>query len=113
MRAPVQLHRSLAGCIKPLRDGAHVEALRIAEGQLPQGLWRWASTHSSLPLLLLQLLPHPEELFVLAGNKVNGCVLQQCSKDKKQAHRHPDVYGLHVGHLPIREKLSSEITKIT
>lgn len=80
--------------------------------QLPQGLRRRASTHSSLPLLLLQLLPHPEELFVLAGNKINGRVLQQCSKHKKQAHRHPDVYGLHVGHLWIQENLSSGITKL-
>lgn len=79
---------------------------------MPQGLRRWAPTHSSLPLLLLQLLPHPEELLVLAGNKINGGVLQQRSKDEKQADGHPDVDGFHVGHLRIQEDLSSEMIKL-
>lgn len=57
------------------------------------------ATHSSIALLLPQFSPQSEELFVLPRDKVNCCVLQQSSKDKQQAHCHPDVNGLHIGHL--------------
>lgn len=55
------------------------------------------------PLLPL-LFPHPDELFVLPGDKVNGCVLQQGSKHKQKTHCHPNINGLHVGHLEMDRK---------
>lgn len=81
------------------------ELLRIwpcSPGVSPQGL-RWADvmrqggTHHPLPSLAAA---QAHELLVLAGDKVDGCVLQQGGKDEEQAHGHPDVNGLHVGHLP-------------
>lgn len=57
---------------------------------------RWMCTH--YPLLPL-LFPQPHELFVLPGDKVNGRVLQQGGKHKQETHGHPDIDGLHVGHL--------------
>lgn len=57
---------------------------------------RWMCTH--YPLLPL-LFPQPDELFVLPGDKVNGRVLQQGGKHKQETHGHPDIDGLHVGHL--------------
>lgn len=55
------------------------------------------------PLLPL-LFPQPDELFVLPGDKVNGCVLQQGSKHKEETHCHPNIDGLHVGHLEMDRK---------
>lgn len=53
-------------------------------------------THNSL---LPLLFPQPDELLVLPRDKVDRCVLQQGGKHKQKTHRHPDVNGLHVGHL--------------
>ena len=53
-----------------------------------------------LPLLFSQ----SDELFVLPGNKVNGCVLQQGSKHEQETHCHPNIDGLHVGHLETDSK---------
>lgn len=78
--------------------------------QAPEGLRGWADTHCSLPLLLFELLPESEELLVLAWNKINGRVLQQCSKDEEEAHGHPDVDGFHVGHLWGRGNEISQVT---
>lgn len=58
---------------------------------------REGGTHHPLPSLAAA---QAHELLVLAGDKVDGCVLQQGGEDKEQAHGHPDVNGLHVGHLP-------------
>lgn len=58
-----------------------------------------AVTHSSLTLLFPQSPPESEELFVLPRDEVHSGVLQQCGEDEQQAHRHPDIYRLHVGHL--------------
>lgn len=44
-----------------------------------------------------------QQLLVLAGDEVDGGVLQQGREDKEQADGHPDVDGLYVGHLR-REK---------
>lgn len=55
------------------------------------------------PLLPL-LFPQPDELFVLPGDKVNGCVLQQGSKHKQETHCHPNIDGFHVGHLEMDRK---------
>ncbi len=54
-------------------------------------------TYYSLPSMLAQ----PHELLVLPWDEVDCCVLQQCSKHKQQTNGHPDVNGLHVGHLGI------------
>lgn len=43
--------------------------------------------------------PEAQQLLVLAGDKVDGSVLQQRREDEEQAHGHPDVDGLDVGHL--------------
>lgn len=43
-----------------------------------------------------------QQLLVLAGDEVNGGVLQQGREDEEQTHGHPDVDGLHVGHLQTR-----------
>ena len=51
--------------------------------------------YSLLPLLF----PQPDELLVLPRDEVNCCVLQQGSKYKQKTHRHPNVNGLHIGHL--------------
>lgn len=40
-----------------------------------------------------------QQLLVLAGDEVDGGVLQQGREDKQQANGHPDVDGLYVGHL--------------
>lgn len=57
---------------------------------------RGGGTHHSLP----PLAPvQAHELLVLAGDKVDSCILQQSGKDEEQAHGHPDVDGLHVGDL--------------
>lgn len=53
-----------------------------------------------LPLLFSQ----PDELFVLPGDKVNGGILQQGSKHKQETHCHPNIDGLHVGHLEMDRK---------
>lgn len=41
----------------------------------------------------------PEQLFVLPRDEVDGSVLQKGREHEQQAHGHPDVDGLHVGHL--------------
>lgn len=41
----------------------------------------------------------PEQFLVLPGHKVDSGVLQQSREDKQQAHSHPYINGLHVGHL--------------
>lgn len=61
----------------------------------------WTCTH--YPLLPL-LFPQPDELFVLPGDKVNGRILQQGGKHKQETHSHPDIDGLHVGHLELDKK---------
>lgn len=77
----------------------HSRARGIA-GDSSLGGAEWVGcTHSSLPLLLFELLPQSEELLVLPGDKINGRILQQCGKHKEETHGHPDVYGFHVGHL--------------
>jgi len=53
-------------------------------------------THHPLPPLAPA---QAHELLMLAGDEVDGCVLQQGSKDEDQAHSHPDVDGLHIGDL--------------
>lgn len=40
-----------------------------------------------------------QQLLVLAGDEVDGGVLEQGGEDEEQADGHPDVDGLHVGHL--------------
>lgn len=61
----------------------------------------WTCTH--YPLLPL-LFPQPDEVFVLPGDKVNGRILQQGGKHKQETHGHPDIDGLHVGHLEMDRK---------
>lgn len=64
---------------------------------LPRCHERGGGTHHPLASLAAA---QAHELLVLAGHKVDGRVLQQGSEDKEQAHGHPDVNGLHIGHLP-------------
>lgn len=64
-------------------------------------------TYYSLPPLLL---PQPDELLVLPGDKINCCVLQQSSEDEQQAHGHPDVDGLHIRYLRTNKVTGSSIT---
>lgn len=40
-----------------------------------------------------------QQLLVLAGDEVDGGVFQQGGEHEEQTHGHPDVDGLHVGHL--------------
>lgn len=40
-----------------------------------------------------------QQLLVLAGDEVDGGVLQQRREDEEQADSHPDVDGFDVGHL--------------
>lgn len=40
-----------------------------------------------------------QQLLVLAGDEVNGGILQQGREDEEQTHGHPDVDGFYVGHL--------------
>lgn len=50
----------------------------------------------------LHVSPPPSEaqqLLVLAGDEVDGGVLQQGREDEQQTDRHPDVDGFNVGHL--------------
>lgn len=50
----------------------------------------------------LHVSPPPSEaqqLLVLAGDEVDGGVLQQGGEHEQQTHGHPDIDGLHVGHL--------------
>lgn len=63
--------------------------------------------YSLLPLLLLQ----PDEFLMLPGHEVHSSVLQQSSKDKEKTHGHPDVNGLHVGHLEKDQILESIYNK--
>lgn len=55
-------------------------------------------------LVMPPLPPEPEQLFVLPRHEVDSSVFQQRREHKQQAHGHPDVYGLHVGHLGVRER---------
>lgn len=43
--------------------------------------------------------PEAQQLLVLAGDEVDGSVLQQRREDEEQADGHPDVDGFDVGHL--------------
>lgn len=43
--------------------------------------------------------PEAQQLLVLAGDEVDGSVLQQRREDEEQADSHPDVDGFDVGHL--------------
>lgn len=45
------------------------------------------------------LLPQPDKLLVLPRYKVDCRIFEQRSEHEQQAHGHPDVNGLHVGHL--------------
>lgn len=47
-----------------------------------------------------------QQLLVLAGDEVNGGVLQQGREDEEQTHGHPDVDGFYVGHLQTVETRS-------
>ena len=40
-----------------------------------------------------------EQLLVLSGDEVDGGVLEQGREHEQQAHGHPDVNSLHIGHL--------------
>lgn len=53
-------------------------------------------THHALALLPSSKL---HEFLMLTGDKIYSSILQQRSEDKEQAHSHPDVNSLHVGHL--------------
>lgn len=54
-------------------------------------------------LMVPPLPSEPEQLFVLPRHKVDGSIFQKRGEHKQQAHGHPDVYGLHIGHLGDRE----------
>lgn len=43
--------------------------------------------------------PEAQQLLVLAGDEVDGGVLQQGREDEEQTNSHPDVDGFDVGHL--------------
>lgn len=47
-----------------------------------------------------------QQLLVLAGDEVNGGVLQQGREDEEQTNCHPDVDGFDVGHLERGERRS-------
>ena len=47
---------------------------------------------------------------MLPGDKVDGGVLEQSGEYKEQTHRHPDVDGLHIGHLQHQERQSHSHT---
>lgn len=55
-------------------------------------------------LVMPPLPSEPEQLFVLPRHEVDGGVFQEGREHKQQAHSHPDVYGLHVGHLGAKER---------
>lgn len=40
-----------------------------------------------------------QQLLVLAGDEVDGGVLQQGREHKQQTHGHPDINGFYIGHL--------------
>lgn len=53
--------------------------------------------------LALVMTSKSQQLLVLPGHKVDGGVFQQSGEDEEEAHRHPDVYGLHIGDLNTHE----------
>ena len=55
-------------------------------------------------LMVPPLPSEPEQLFVLPRHEVDGSILYKCGEHKQQTHGHPDVYGLHIGHLGVRQR---------
>lgn len=49
--------------------------------------------------LALVMTSKSQQLLVLPGHEVDGGVFQQSGEDEEEAHRHPDVYSLHIGDL--------------
>lgn len=56
-------------------------------------MWQSIHLHVSSPP------SEAQQLLVLAGDEVDGGVLQQGREHKQQTHGHPDIDGFYVGHL--------------
>lgn len=60
-------------------------------------LFQWSARRSHLHVSSPP--SEAQQLLVLAGDEVDGGVLQQRREDEEQADGHPDVDGFDVGHL--------------
>lgn len=60
--------------------------------------------------LALVMTSKSQELLVLPGHEVDGGVFQQSGEDEEEAHRHPDVYSLHIGDLNTQTHTSGKCT---
>lgn len=49
---------------------------------------------------------------MLAGDEVDGGVLQQGREHKQQTHGHPDIDGFYVGHLRERGEKASVMSRV-
>lgn len=56
-------------------------------------MWERVHLHVSSPP------SEAQQLLVLAGDEVDGGVLQQGWEHKQQTYGHPDIDGFYVGHL--------------
>lgn len=54
-----------------------------------------------------------QQLLVLAGDEVDGGVLQQGREHEQQANGHPDVDGFYVGHLRRRTEAFNGLRRVT
>lgn len=60
--------------------------------------------------LALVMTSKSQQLLVLPGHEVDGGVFQQSGEDEEEAHRHPDVYSLHIGDLNTQTHLMEMYT---
>lgn len=60
--------------------------------------------------LALVMTSKSQQLLVLPGHEVDGGVFQQSGEDEEEAHRHPDVYSLHIGDLNTQTHTSGKCT---
>lgn len=59
----------------------------------------WGLSGFRYLVLALVMPSESQQLLMLPRHKVDRSILQQCWEDEEKTHRHPDVYGLHIGDL--------------
>lgn len=87
--------------------GALLHARALNCGISLEGLVNWCETVGSSHLHVSSPPPEAQQLLVLAGDEVDGGILQQGREDEEQTDGHPDVDGFDVGHLERGEATGS------